>query len=185
MNFVPASFKRELFAVGVVLLIGIAAAVLASTREADAQPAQRPSATSVIPNGSYGANRPARGEYVYFTVRNRKVRDLEFQIRIVCQASDEPTAEERFFTAGARAPQGRTVPANGKLIMNWQEDGGGGRWGRVHTELKFGARDVANFAVIVPEARGDGPDATYESCDGVGAIRFNRGFELPPGASMP
>jgi len=184
MKLVPASYRREFLAVGFVLLVGIAAALLAHSGDADAQPAARPNATSVIPNGSYGAYKPARGEYVYFTVRNRKVRNLEFQIRIVCQASDEPTSEERFFTAGGRAPQGRTVPANGKLLMNWQEDGGG-RWGRVHTELKFGARDVANFAVIVPEARGDGPDATYESCDGVGSLRFNRGFELPPGASMP
>lgn len=181
MNLVPASFKREILAVGIVLMIGIAAAVLASSKDAEARPG---GPTSVIPNGSYGAYKAARGEYVYFTVRNRKVRDLEFQIRIVCQASDEPTAEERFFTAGARAPQGRAVPANGKLLMNWQEDGGG-RWGRVHTELKFGARDVANFAVIVPEAQGDGPDATYESCDGVGSLRFNRGFELPPGATLP
>jgi hypothetical protein len=179
MKLVPASYKRELLTVGLVLMVGLAAAFLASSGDADARPAPRPSATSVIPDGSYGVYKPARGEYVYFTVRNRKVRNLEFQIRIVCQASDEPTAEERFFTGGARAPEGRTVPANGKLIMNWQEDGGG-RWGRVHTELKFGARDVANFGVIVPEARGDGPDATYESCDGVSALRFNRGFELPP-----
>lgn len=181
MRLVPASYKREFLAVGLVLVVGIAAAILASSGDADARPAR---STAVVPNGSYGAYKAARGEYVYFTVRNRRVRDLEFQIRIVCQASDEPTSEERFFTAGGRAPEGRTIPANGKLLMNWQEDGGG-RWGRVHTELKFGARDVANFAVIVPEGRGDGPEASYESCDGVGSLRFNRGFELPPGAAMP
>jgi len=185
MQLAPASWRRELFAVAVVLVLGAAVCLLASSG-ADARPAEaaRPAASAVVPNGTYGAYRPARGEYVVFKVRDRRVRDLEFQIRVVCQASDEPTAEERFFTAGARAPQGRAVSANGKLILNWQEDGGG-RWGRVHTELKFGARDIANFAVIVPEARGDGPDATYESCDGVGSLRFNRGFELPPGAALP
>ena len=33
----------------------------------------------------------ARGEYVVFTVRNRRVRDLNFKIQITCQASDSPT----------------------------------------------------------------------------------------------
>jgi len=137
-------------------------------------------ATAVIPNGTYGANGP-RGEYVVFTVRNRKVRNLNFNIQITCQASDSPTSEQRFFSAGAEAPQGRTIPANGKLILNWQERGNG-RLGQVNVELKFGVRDVANFGVIVPEERTPetGPDDALESCDGVGSLRFNRGFELAP-----
>jgi len=137
--------------------------------------------TAVIPNGSYGAINAARGEYVVFTVRNRRVRDLEFQIQITCQASDAPNSEQRFFTGGAVAPQGRVIPANGKLILNWQERGNG-RLGNVNAELKFGVRDVANFAVIVPEEPGPEavPDEAKESCDGVGSLRFRRGFELPP-----
>ena len=180
MRLVPASYKREFLAVGFVLLVGIAAAVLASSGDADAR-AARPSATAVIPNGSYGVNKPARGEYVYFTVRNRKVRDLELQIQITCQASDSPASEQRFFTAGAEAPEGRLIPSNGKLILNWQERGNG-RLGRVHVELKFGVRDIANVGVIVPEEilPSDGPEDAHESCDGVGALRFHRGFELPP-----
>jgi hypothetical protein len=144
----------------------------------------RPTATSVIPNGTYGVQ-GTRGEYVVFTVRDRKVRDLNFNIQITCQASDSPTSEQRFFGAGSRAPQGRTIPANGKLILNWQEDGGG-RWGQVHVELKFGVRDVANFAVIVPEDRsGAGPEDARESCDGVSSLRFKRGFELTPMPLLP
>jgi len=137
--------------------------------------------TAVIPNGSYGAINAAQGEYVVFTVRNRRVRDLEFQIQITCQASDAPNSEQRFFTGGAVAPQGRVIPANGKLILNWQERGNG-RLGNVNAELKFGVRDVANFAVIVPEEPGPEavPDEAKESCDGVGSLRFHRGFELPP-----
>jgi hypothetical protein len=137
-------------------------------------------ATAVIPNGTYGATGP-RGEYVVFTVRNRKVRNLNFNIQITCQASDSPTSEQRFFSAGAEAPQGRTIPANGKLILNWQERGNG-RLGQINVELKFGVRDVANFGVIVPEERTPetGPDDALESCDGVGSLRFNRGFELAP-----
>jgi hypothetical protein len=138
----------------------------------------RPAPTSVVPNGTYGVNGP-RGEYVVFTVRNRKVRNLNFNIQITCQAPDSPS-EQRFFSGGANAPQDRTIPANGKLILNWQEDGGG-RYGQVHVELKFGVRDVANFAVIVPEDRsGAGPEDARESCDGVSALRFQRGFELAP-----
>jgi hypothetical protein len=142
--------------------------------------------TAVIPSGTYGALNAARGEYVVFRVRNRKVRDLEFQIQVTCQASDEPSSEQRFFTAGALAPQGRTIPANGKLILNWQERGNG-RLGNVSTELKFGARDVANFAVIVPEEPGPEavPDEAKESCDGIGSLRFRRGFELPPMLPVP
>ena len=170
------SFKREAFAVLVVLALGIVACLLAAG-SSSARPAER-AATAVIPNGTYGVL-GARGEYVVFKVRNRKVRDLNFNMQITCQAPDSPS-EQRFFGAGASAPQGRTIPANGKLILNWQEDGGG-RWGQVHVELKFGVRDVANFAVIVPEDRsGAGPEDARESCDGVGSLRFNRGFELAP-----
>lgn len=140
----------------------------------------RPSYGAVVPDGSYGVDRPARGEYVVFTVRNHKVRDLNLQIQITCQASDSPTSEQRFFTAGAVAPQGRTIPANGKLILNWQERGNG-RLGRVHVELKFvGPYDLANIAVIVPEEPGPEaePEEAKESCDGVGSLPFRRGFEL-------
>jgi hypothetical protein len=139
----------------------------------------RPTAAAVIPNGTYGVQGP-RGEYIVFTVRNRKVRNLNFNIQVTCQASDSPISEQRFFSAGPGAPQGRTIPANGKLILNWQEDGGG-RYGQVHMELKFGVRDIANFGVIVPEDRsGAGPEDARESCDGVSSLRFKRGFELTP-----
>jgi hypothetical protein len=188
MKLVPASFRRELLAVGVVLALGVGVCLgAAGSPSADpAQAAARPASTSVIPNGSYGVNKPARGEYVYFTVRNRRVRNLELQIQVICQASDSPTAEPRFFTAGAEAPEGRLVPSNGRLILNWQERGNG-RLGRVHVELKFGARDIANVGVIVPEEPGVPAEAeeAKESCDGVGALRFHRGFELPPMSPLP
>ncbi len=189
MKLVPASFKRELFAVGLVLALGLVVCLVAAggSSAEPAHAAARPAQSgTVIPNGTYGVHKPARGEYVYFTVRNRRVRDLELQIQIICQASDSPTAEPRFFTAGAEAPEGRLVPSNGKLILNWQERGNG-RLGRVHVELKFGVRDIANVGVIVPEEPGAPAEAeeAKESCDGVGALRFHRGFELPPMAPLP
>jgi hypothetical protein len=156
------------------LLVGLVATA-ALVPSAGARPA-----TAVIPDGTYGVQGP-RGEYVVFIVRDRKVRNLNFNIQITCQASDSPISEQRFFTAGLEAPQGRRVPDNGKLILNWQERGNG-RLGQVHVELKFGVRDVANFGVIVPEERTPetGPDDALESCDGVSALRFHRGFELTP-----
>lgn len=189
MNLAPASFKRELFAVGLVLALGLVVCLAAAGgSSADpARAAQRPASSgTVVPNGSYGVYKPARGEYVYFTVRNRRVRNLEFQIQIICQASDSPSAEPRFFSAGQRAPQGRLIPANGKLNLEWQERGNG-RFGNIGAELKFGPRDIANFGVVVPEEQGVPAEAeeAKESCDGVGALRFHRGFELPPMAPLP
>ncbi|HWJ42620.1 MAG TPA: hypothetical protein VNR67_04230 [Solirubrobacterales bacterium] len=174
MRLAPASHKRELLAVLVIAVAGLAAAFVAAGG-ADARPA-RP--TSVVPNGTYGALGP-RGEYVVFTVRNRKVRDLNFNMQITCQASDEPSSEQRYFGAGAQAPQGRRIPANGKLVLNWYERAEG-RYGQVSVEIKFGVRDVFNASVIVPEESfAAGPEDTLESCDGVSSLRFHRGFESP------
>jgi hypothetical protein len=137
-------------------------------------------ATAVIPDGTYGVQGP-RGEYVVFVVRDRKVRNLDFNIQITCQASDSPISEQRFFSAGLEAPQGRRVSDSGKLILNWQERGNG-RLGQINVELKFGVRDVANFGVIVPEEPGPEPvpGEALESCDGASALRFHRGYELTP-----
>ncbi|HEV7770147.1 MAG TPA: hypothetical protein VGO66_05745 [Solirubrobacterales bacterium] len=44
---------------------------------------------------------------------NRRVRNLSFNIQITCQASDSPSSEQRFFSGGAEAPQGRKIPDNG------------------------------------------------------------------------
>lgn len=178
MHLSTPSCKREIFAAVLVLVLGALACLAAAG--ASARPAAHHT-TAVVPNGTYGVNKAARGEYVLFTVRNRHVRNLEFQIQITCQASDSPTSEQRFFTAGARAPQGRLIPSNGKLVLNWQERGNG-RLGQINVELKFGVRDVANFGVIVPEEPGAEavPEEAKESCDGVGSLRFHRGFELPP-----
>jgi hypothetical protein len=172
------SFKREAFAILVVLALSAVACLLAAG-VSSARPAQRPTTTAVVPNGTYGVL-GTRGEYVVFTVRNRKLRDLHFNMQITCQASDAPSSEQRFFGGGAEAPQGRTIPANGKLVLNWQERAEG-RYGQVSVEFKFGVRDVFNAAVIVPEERfAAGPEDALESCDGVSSLRFHRGFELTP-----
>jgi hypothetical protein len=182
MHLAPASLKHEIFAVALVAVLGLLACLLAAgADDADARPA-RP-ATAVVPDGLYGANLAARGEYVLFKVRNRRIRDLEFQIQITCETSDMPGTEQRFFTSG-RSPQNWPISSSGKATMHWHERGNG-RLGNVSAELKFGVRDVANFAVIVPEDPSVLPGEGAESCNGVGSLRFRRGFELPPMAPTP
>lgn len=185
MHLTPASFKREAVAISLVIVMAVAVC-LAAAGISSARPAH-PRWVAVVPDGTYGVDRPARGEYVVFKVRDRKVRDLELQIQVTCQASDTPYSEQRFFTAGAEAPEGRTIPASGKLILNWQERGNG-RLGRVHVELKFvGPHDLANIAVIVPEEPGPEaePEEAKESCDGVGSLPFRRGHDLHPPSLTP
>jgi hypothetical protein len=174
MGLVLPSWRREGVAIVLVAAVGLAVSFIAAGG-ADAQPA-RPS-TAVVPNGTYGAFRPASGEYVVFKVRNRRVRDLAFQLQITCETPDTPGSEQRFFSS-AQAPNGRPVPANGKWTASWQERSEG-RLGNVSAELKFGVRDVANFSVIVPEDPATAPGEAAESCNGVGSLRFHRGFELP------
>lgn len=175
MRLVHPSYKRELLAIVVVVALGLAASFIAAGG-ADARPAQQ---TAVVPNGTYGAAKLTRGEYVVFEVRNRRVRNLEFQIQITCETSDMPgVTEQRFFTSG-RSWENTPISPGGIVRMNWHERGNG-RLGYLNAELKFGVRDVANFSVIVPEDPSVLPGEGAESCNGVGSLRFHRGFELPP-----
>lgn len=143
---------------------------------ADARPGQT---TAVVPNGTYGANYPASGEYVIFTVRNRRISNLDFQIKIACRASDSPVEEPRFFSAGA-APQPRLIPQNGRFHLEWEERSGG-RLGRIGVNIRFGTRDVADISVLVPEEEGPPAEAeeAKESCVGGSELRFRRGYEGP------
>jgi hypothetical protein len=141
--------------------------------------------TAVVPNGTYGVNVPARGEYVVFEVRNRRVINLAFQIRILCQASDSPTAEPRFFSSDA-APQPRLIPQNGRFHLEWQERGEG-RVGNIGLTLRFGTRDTADISITVPEEPGPEVEANEakESCDGGSILHFRRGYEAPPLPTAP
>ncbi len=173
MGLVHPSRKREVLAVVVVLALGLLACLLASGSHADARP------TAVVPNGAYGVNKAATGEYLVFKVQNRRVSKLEFQIQVQCKASDSPTEEPRFFSAGLRAPQNRVIPANGKLRLGWEERGEG-RLGEIEVILNFAARDSARIIVIVPEEENGAPEEAKERCDGASTLHFLRGYEVPP-----
>jgi hypothetical protein len=179
MRLVHASRKRETLSVLAVLVLGLGASLFAADRDADARPA---STGTVVPDGTYGGLDRGSGEYVLFKVRNRRVRDLAFNTKILCQASDSTTAEPRFFSA-VHAPQGRTIPRNGRLHLEWQERGDG-RQGNIGVTLHFGTRDFADLAVIVPEEPGSyEANEAKESCDGGGIVNFRRGFEVPAPAT--
>lgn len=175
MRLVHPSRKREILSVLAVLVLGLCASLFAASRDADARPAA--STGAVVPDGTYGGLDRASGEYVLFKVRNRRIRDLAFNTKILCQASDSTVAEPRFFSA-VHAPQGKLIPRNGRLHLEWQEQGDG-RNGNIGVTLHFGTRDFADLAVIVPEERGGEPGEAKESCDGGGIVNFRRGFELP------
>jgi hypothetical protein len=176
MGLVHPSRKREILSVLAVLVLGLCASLLASGNEADARPAGNVGA--VVPDGTYGGLDRGSGEYVLFKVRNRRVRDLAFNTKILCQASDSPTSEPRFFSA-VHAPDGKAIPRNGILHLEWQERGDG-RQGNIGVTLHFGTRDFADLAVIVPEEPGQYEEnETKESCDGGGIVHFRRGFEVP------
>jgi hypothetical protein len=176
MRLVHPSRKRETLSVLAVVLLGLGVSLLAVNHDADARPA--PSTGAVVPDGTYGGLDRGSGEYVLFKVRNRRVRNLAFNTKILCQASDATTPEPRFFSA-AHAPQGKLIPRNGVLHLEWQEQGDG-RNGNIGVTLHFGTRDFADLSVIVPEEPGQYEvGETKESCDGGGIVNFRRGFEVP------
>src|SRR5262245_49010112 len=137
MRLAHASYKREFFAILFVAAVGLAVSFIAAD-SADARTAgsgaeARPASTTVvIPDGTYGAARLARGEYVVFEVHNRRVRNLEFQIQITCETSDMPGTEQRFFTSG-RSPENAPIRRNGIFTLDWRERGNG-RLGNVSAE---------------------------------------------------
>lgn len=153
----------------VALLAGLIAALALAPSTGASQ------ATIPVPDGRYGEVSVITGNYALFTVRNRRVRDLNFQVQVTCRASDSPTAEQRYFAAGADAPEGRVVPANGKLKLRWQERGSG-RLGQISVELRFRLNYFAKITVVVPEERTaeTGPEDALESCSGTGTVRLNR-----------
>jgi hypothetical protein len=174
MRLVHPSRKRQILSVLAVLVVGFGASLLAANHEADA----RPVSGTVVPDGTYGGLDRGSGEYVVFKVRDRRVRDLAFNTKILCQASDATSPETRFFSA-AHAPQGKLIPRSGRLHLEWQEQGDG-RHGNIGVTLHFGTRDFADLAVIVPEEPGSYEEnETKESCDGGGIVNFRRGFEVP------
>ena len=174
MRLVHPSRKRQLLSVLAVLVLGLGASLLAADRDADARPAPG----AVVPDGTYGGLDRGSGEYVIFKVRNRKVRDLAFNTKILCQASDSTVTEPRFFSA-AHAPQGKLIPRSGRLHLEWQERGDG-RQGNIGVTLHFGTHDFADLSVIVPEEPGQYEvGEVKESCDGGGIVDFRRGFEVP------
>lgn len=173
MRSALSSHRRGLLAAATAALASLLL-LAALGGSAGARPGQT---TAVVPNGTYGVNLPASGEYIVFTVRNRKISNLAFQIKIQCQASDSPVSEPRFFSSAA-APQPRTIPQNGRFHLEWEERGEG-RVGRIGLNMRFGTRDVADITVIVPESTEGEPGEAKESCDGGSELRFRRGYEGP------
>lgn len=145
----------------------------AAASAAVAAPASaRPGTTTIVRDGRYGAGPGLDGRYTFFTVRDRRVYDLHFNLPMICT-----TAEGNFqrFFDGGRAPAGRRIPAGGRLRLEWTVFSNG-RLGLVHATIDFARTpDIARFDVIAPDPRRD------EDCDGAAAMEFARQSRRPPG----
>ena len=162
MGLVHPSRKREILSVLAVLVLGLGASLFAANRDADARPAHpRPATGAVVPDGTYGGLDRGSGEYVIFKVRNRRVRDLAFNTRILCQASDSTATEPRFFSA-SHGPQGTLISAQREAPPRMA--GAGRRSSRQHRRhpplryprLRRSQRDRAGRTGAVRSRRSEG-----------------------------
>jgi hypothetical protein len=126
---------------------------------------------SIVRDGFYAGTDSGSGALAFFHVKHHRVYHLRFSLELSCHNSNTGQDYPRNFSAGSRMPQGRLIPANGTLSINWlQEDGG--RRGHINSELTFHRNWLASFSVL----SGGG----YEDCTGFSAVRLQRAHKTPP-----
>ena len=170
MRLVHSSRKRELLSVLAVLVLGLCASLLAAGHDADARPRR---AGTVVPDGTYGGLDRGSGEYVSSKSATAASATSPSTPRSSARRATRRATEPRFFSA-AHAPQGKLIPRNGNLHLEWQERGDGRR-GNIGVTLRFGTRDFADLSVIVPEEPGSVRRKRSE-----GELRRRRHRPLPP-----
>jgi hypothetical protein len=131
----------------------------------------RPHTISIVRDGFYAGVDSRSGALAFFHVKHHRVYHLRFSLELTCHNSDTHQDYARNFSAGSRMPQGRPIPANGTLTVNWlQEDGG--RHGHINGELTFHSHWLASFSVT----SGGG----FEDCTGFSAVLVRRASRTPP-----
>jgi hypothetical protein len=111
---------------------------------------------------------------VCFYVSHGRICHLRFGTDLDCTSSG--VASNPNFNAGPAMPQGRAIPANGIVSIDWTESGAG-RVGHINAELAFTHRPNASFSVT--------SHSDVESCDGFADIRIQRAAVTPPRPSWP
>lgn len=157
--------NRRIVRRALLILLLTLAALVGSAYQAGAE-----QGSTEVRNGVYGKLRG--DDYVYFRVRDRRVSELSFNMRVSCFNSDTGETYDRYFTArnlaGGRANDRGLWRRDFTVVSDF-------RRGEVDAEINFRRRrPLASFAVIVP-ARG----GSYESCDGFMALRVVRGSAGP------
>jgi len=131
------------------------------------------STTWIVRDGFYAGIEQSSGgvEFAYFHVKNRRIYHLRFALNLNCHNTNTGDDYPRTFDAGPHMPQGRLIPANGDLWIDWSERGGG-REGRITGELSFRHHLLASFSVTA--------DGGCEDCEGFSAVLLQRSPRTPP-----
>jgi hypothetical protein len=126
---------------------------------------------SIVRDGFYAGVDSGSSALAFFHVRHHRIYHLRFSLELTCHNSNTGQDYPRTFSAGSRMPQGRLIPANGTLSVNWvQQDGG--RRGHINGELTFHRHWLASFSVT----SGGG----FEDCTGLSAVLLQRAHKTPP-----
>lgn len=130
----------------------------------------------IVRDGFYAGLHQGSFGLAYFYVHDHRIDHLRFALNLNCHNTDTGQDYPRTFDAGPRMPQGRLVPANGIVDIDWSERGGG-REGRISAELSFHSHPLASFSVVA--------DGGYEDCEGFSAIVLQRSPRTPPLPTNP
>lgn len=128
---------------------------------------------TTVRDGFYAGITPGSHDLVFLHVKHRRVCHLRFNLTLACHDSSTGADYGAAFSAGSAMPQGKKIPANGRLQINWTQNNGA-RDGRISSEIDFhrSRHLLASFSVISSGA--------IENCDSFAAIAMSRSPKTPP-----
>jgi hypothetical protein len=137
----------------------------------------RARATYIVRDGFYGGL-GEQGTSVLFWISHHRVYHLRFNLIFPCHDIASGENYDRYFGAGTLMPQGRPIPRNGQLVLEWVQTDAG-REGHITMTLSFRHSGAAQFSVDAPHV-GEG----LEDCTGATTFsltRSPRAIPLPSG----
>jgi len=106
--------------------------------------------------------------YAMFWIKHRRVYHLRFSAMLQCYDIASHEEYPREFDAGKNMPQGREIPRNGRLVVDFVETEAG-REGHIRATISLRHAGLAEFSIDAPHV-GEG----LEDCTGFQAIRIKR-----------
>ena len=125
----------------------------------------------IVRDGFYAGMVSGSSELAFFHVKHHRVYHLRFSMNVSCHDSSTGQDYNVNFSAGPAMPQGRLIPANGTLRINWTETDSARR-GQISAELTFHRHFLASFSVLT--------DGSIEDCNGFSAVPLQRAHRTPP-----